>query len=99
MEATRMVEALRTLRANMEKPPSNMELIRRSLVDQVAKANGVPMPPILNEEQRKVFADRAELVAEFLESEDGADAVELMVGSFNSFVEAREVPETPTEAE
>ena len=93
MEATRMVETLRALRASMDKPASNMEIIRRALAEQVARANGVPMPDILNEGQRKVFAERADMVADFLESEDGADAVELMVGAFNSFVEARDKPE------
>ena len=90
METTRMIETLRNLRASMDKPPSNMELIRRAVMEQAARANGIPMPAILNEDQRKVFADRADMLTEFLESEDGADAVELMVEAFNSFVEERQ---------
>lgn len=45
------------------------------------------MPPILNEEQRKVFADRVDKVTSFLESEDGADAVELLVNTFAAFAD------------
>lgn len=87
MEATKMIESLAALRATFDKPPTDMELVRRALHAQVARANGVEMPPILNEDQRKIFAGRIDQLTEFLESEDGADAIELLMNSFKAFSE------------
>lgn len=87
MESTKMIESLRTLRAGFEKPPSDMEIIRRSLVNQVAKLHEVEMPPLLTQEQRKTFSADLECLEAFLKSEDGADAIELLVGAFSRFSE------------
>lgn len=99
MEATKMIESLASLRAGFEKPPTDMELIRRSLAAQAARATGAEMPPLLNDNQRKVFADKIDMVSDFLATEDGADAVELLVGAFEAFAAARAAPaEVETEA-
>jgi len=87
MQATPMVEALKKLRDSYENPPSDMHIIRTSLMDQVASMGELRMPPLLNQTQRKVFVSNIDKVSEFLETEDGADAVELLVNAFTKFTE------------
>lgn len=99
MEATKLIESLATLRAGFEKPPSDMEIIRRTLAAQVARASGVEMPPLLNDDQRRVFADKIDQVTAFLASEDGADAVELLVNAFTAFTQAEEDPTADGQAD
>lgn len=85
MEATKLIEALGKLREGFDKPPSDMEILRRAVLAQVSRDGGVEMPPILNDAQRKIFAGKIDMVAAFLKTEDGADAVELLVGAFEAF--------------
>lgn len=66
MEATKLIEALGTLRAGFEKPPSDMEILRRAVLAQVARDGGIEQPPILNDDQRKVFAGKIELALDNL---------------------------------
>ena len=90
MESTKIIESLKSLRETFQQPVSDMEIIRRTLAAQTARLNGVEMPPILNADQRKVFSEKLDLLSDFLESEDGADAVELLLNAFREFVTSRE---------
>ncbi len=103
MEATKLVEALGTLRENFEKPPSDMEIVRRAVLAQVSRDGGLEMPPILNEDQRKAFSKELDYVEGFLKSEDGADSIELLCNAFTAYVaackEAEAAGETETEGE
>ena len=99
MHASKLIDSLATLRATYDKPPTDMDMVRQALQAQVARASGLEMPPILTDAQRKVFADDIDRAKEFLESEDGADAVELLVCAFAAFAASERVPEPgdPTE--
>lgn len=98
MESTAMLEALAELRAKFSTPISNMEIIRRALQREVSRSGETEMPPILNESQRKSFLTRIDHLEAFLQSEDGADSIELLVSSFREFAEAR-TPEVDEVAE
>ncbi len=90
MEATKLIGALASLRVGFDTPPSDMELIRRAVQSQVDRATQPEMPPLLNADQRKLFAERIDEVTAFLECEDGADAVELLMGAWARFLADRE---------
>jgi hypothetical protein len=94
MEASRLIESLAAIRTQLEPEErlSDMDLIRRAVQAQEARALGIEQPPILNADQRKLFAENIELVTGFLESEDGADAVELLVSAWKTYVENCEIP-------
>lgn len=102
MASTAMVEMLRKLRTTYDKPISDMSIIRQTLASHSARLGTVEMPPILDEGQRKIFLGNLDELSEFLESEDGADAIELLVNAFTAFVEARKLanqPQPPDEPE
>lgn len=102
MQVTSIVEALGKLRTTYEKPISDMGIIRQTLASHAARLGTVEMPPLLNEGQRKVFLGNLDELTEFLSSEDGADAIELLVNAFTAFVEARKEdrkPQPPDEPE
>lgn len=98
MQSTAMVEALSKLRATFDNPPSDMEIIRRTLSRRAAGLTEIEMPPILNSAQRKVFLDNLDMVSAFLETEDGADSVELLVNAFSTFSAERDAPDGPKAA-
>jgi len=101
MEASGLIQALHTLRAQMDKPVSDLDIIRQSLQASIARNSGIEMPPLLTNEQRKLFIGKVDLVTAFLESEDGADAVELLIRAFTRFenTEIEKAPESvPVEA-
>jgi hypothetical protein len=102
MQTTAIIESLAKLRSQFEKPPTDMEIIRRALSSQAARLGAVEMPPILNEGQRKVFLGNLDELTAFLNSEDGADAIELLINTFSGFVKARQEanqPKPPDEPE
>lgn len=90
MEATELAKALRSMAEGMENPPSPMEMVRNAVLAHHARASRPEMPPILTAEQRETFTENVGLVAGFLESENGADSVELLVGAFNAYVKEHE---------
>lgn len=87
MEATRLAEQIEELKKLHPHPISSIEAIRRQLSN--------PQPAILNEQQRQLFIGRLDYVKGFLESEDGADTIELLVDAFRKYSEAQQCePET-----
>lgn len=88
MEATRLIKAIQELRSGMESPPTQMEIIRRA----VERMSAPTQPAIFNDQQRKLFENKLDLMREFIESEDGADAVELLTNAFDEFVKNKECP-------
>lgn len=97
MESTRLIEALGKIRANYSEPVSHMEAIRRTLNEHVENADRPKTPDIFNPDQRKVFTDQIDQISAFLATEDGADAVELLVKSFQEFVTTNEPSATSPE--
>jgi len=97
MESTAMLEALAELRTKFTTPISNMEIVRRALRREVGRMDETEMPPILNEPQRKAFLERIDHLEAFIQSQDGADSIELLVSSFREFAEARTPPVTEPE--
>lgn len=98
MESTKLLNAIMKLREQYATPPSHMEVVRDSVLKQLATINKVEMPAILDETQRKVFVDKIDMLAGFLESDDGADAVELLVNAFEAYcdnLEAQPVADEP----
>lgn len=85
MEATPMIDALQKLREVYQQPRGHMEIIRDALQHQLANAAGVSMPPLLNDGQRQAFAGKLDMLKSFLESEDGADAIELLMDAWHQF--------------
>jgi hypothetical protein len=84
-EQTAMLEALDRLQAHFAQPMTQMQLIRHVLQKEAAAIGTPEMPMLLNEEQRRVFADHIDKVKAFLNSEDGRDAMELVVTAFTEF--------------
>lgn len=82
MQSTKFLQALNQLKADYAAPVSYMDITRDAVLRQVAMKNNIEMPAILDEEQRKVFTDRIDMVASFLESQNGADTIELLINAF-----------------
>ncbi len=99
MQSTQLVQAIEQLRGRFlnQAPPSDMEVVRQSVLRDLARMHQIEMPPILTTAQREVFAANMGVVSEFLSTTDGADAVELLVNAFTHFVDNRTTPpdETP----
>lgn len=89
MEATNLIRSLNAMRQGMEKPPSHMDIIRQA----VQKMGEPAQPAIFNDVQRQLFISKVDLLQEFLTSEDGADAIELLVNTFNAFIDSKKTPE------
>jgi hypothetical protein len=87
MEVTSLISQLDELRSKHKEPISYIELARHSIKEQLARSVGIEMPPILSEAQRLVFLQNIDHLAAFLESENGADAVELLMDAFARFTE------------
>lgn len=85
-----LIETLNQLRQQYESPVSTMAALRDALQHR-ASAGAIPMPPILNETQRKQFVDRIDLLREFLEHSDGKDAVELFLATWSEFIAQRDL--------
>lgn len=85
MHVTSMIEAITQLSKQYDEPPSYLTIARDSILKQLALKNQVEMPPILDDAQRKVFMDNLKFLKGFLESDDGADAIELLVNAFEHY--------------
>lgn len=85
MESTKFLRGLDELMEQYSEPTSLMQVARDAVMRQVAAKNKVEMPVILDEAQRKVFMDNIKHLAGFLESDDGADAVELLVNAYKHY--------------
>lgn len=96
MEATALIQAIEQLRQTYTEPPSHMEIVRHSVMSQLARISNVEIPPLLSDEQRQIFIANIDLVADFLRSEDGADSIELVVDSFSQFVKKSAQPKPET---
>jgi hypothetical protein len=92
MESTQLLQDLAKLREQMSNPITHMQLIRQALQHQVALGTSIPMPQILSEDQRKVMLADVTCLEEFIKSEDGKDAVELMMIAFKEYKKAKEAP-------
>lgn len=87
MEATKLIQAIEKLKSQLDEPKSHLEIVRDSILKQLAAANKLPMPEIFTDTQRRVFVNKLDMLEGFLESDDGADAVELLVNSFEHYCE------------
>lgn len=93
MESTKLIQAIERLRRTYERPPSHVEVVRDAVLKQINQIDKPEMPVILNESQRKVFMNKIDLLEGFLESEDGADAVEMLINAFEHYCERVEAGE------
>lgn len=98
MEATSIIRALDQMRSQLQQPANTMQMIRQSVLAQANRLSIPQMPELLTEDQRRVFLADINRLEAFLKSEDGADAIALLVRSFEEFTEAPPEP-TPVEAE
>jgi len=80
MESTRLIDALMELRKQYEEPVSHLDVLRSLAMREVARVD------VFNEEQRKVLLADVDQLTDFLQSDDGTDAVELLMDSFRVFV-------------
>jgi hypothetical protein len=85
MDNLALLEQLEQLKAKVSAPATYMGMVRMALKQQIDNFSIVPMPPILDEDQRKVFLQDVELLETFLKSQDGSDAVQLLLESFKEF--------------
>lgn len=85
LESTKMLDAIEKLRKQIGEPMSHIEVARHAVLKQLADINKVEMPPILDEKQRKVFMDKLDYIAGYLESENGKDAIEFLVNDFEHY--------------
>lgn len=93
-----LIEALKKLRANFDAPSSDMAIIRQTLRDKISRLESPEMPPILSQDKREVILKDIDLLEEFLCTDDGNDAISLLMATWNSFVESRK-PADPQPAE
>jgi len=98
LESTVLLRSLAELKLKLETPATSMELIRRAVSREAARANEVEMPPIFNDTQRQEFLNRVDKLSLFLQSEDGKDAVELFMATWNEYVSDCEKAEVLDEA-
>lgn len=86
MESTRLIETIIEFKKqnNLEEPISYLQVLReialRSLNPQ--------LPPVFTEDQRQILLKDVNCLQSFLECEEGADAVELLIDSFQHYVQA-----------
>lgn len=105
MESTKLLEEIIKIRSSIQPPKSYLEILRDSFVQNLARNSQIEMPPLLSNEQRTVFLNHISRVEEFLNTEDGADAVELLVNAFECFIETKiqaetkPVEDTPVQAD
>lgn len=79
-------QGLEAMRAQIAEPMTDIQLIKEAMVREVAKKHQVVMPPILNEERwAKVLKD-IDLLEAFLCTEDGDDAMDLLMNTWEAFV-------------
>lgn len=94
---TTFIAQLEELRAKHKNPTSLIERARHSVKEQAARAIGVEMPPLLTEEQRRVFLQNIDHLTGFLASEDGMDTIELLMDAFARYTETSQAtPEIET---
>lgn len=94
LESTKMLAAIEKLKTQLGKQKSHIEIARDAVLKQLADINKVEMPPILDEKQRRVFMDKLNHLSGFIDSESGADAIELLVNAFEHYcaeIEAKPV--------
>lgn len=97
MASTEFLQALEQLREEIGRPMSHVEVARHAVMKQLAAINNVPMPAILDDRQRKVFMDNIDHQAGFLKSDDGYDAIELVVDAYKHYCEKMEAEEQTDE--
>lgn len=85
MESTVLLRGLNELKEHYGESTSYVQIARDAVLRQVAAKNKVEMPAILDESQRKVFMDNISHLSGFLESDDGADAIELLVNAYKHY--------------
>lgn len=93
MESTRLVETIAKLREQYAEPISDMEILRQSAMRELARITDQPEPQVFTEEQRQLLIDNCDHVTGFLESEDGADSIELLMDAFRRYTEVEEIVE------
>jgi len=77
-----LMQTLAKLRAQMAQPTSPMEMVRASLQRDLGRKQDVP---IFNDEQRATLVADIGKIEAFIKSQDGADAVALLVATFEAF--------------
>ncbi len=95
MQMTSIAEAIATLRQTYTKPMTQMEIIRKNLIEQAGAVGQPGMPAILSNEQRSVFAGKLDQLEGFLASEDGQDAIELLMTAFDEYTSQPVVEPAP----
>lgn len=94
MEATKMSLALKELAEQYTVPKSYVQVARDAVLEKLANKNKIEMPAILDDKQRKAFVDKIEYLAGFLESDDGADAIEFLMNAYEHYCERMAEAET-----
>ena len=87
MESTALINAITELRESIGTPMSHMELIRHVLQKEVSRKGMPELQMLLTEDERILLGSNLEKVQAFMETEDGADAWELLVHSFRAHCE------------
>lgn len=85
MKATEFLESLAELKKQYPSPVSHVRALNDLMYYHTTQ------PPVFTNEQRQVFVENIDKLSEFLESDEGAIAVELLVDAFNCFVEHQEL--------
>ena len=99
MESTKMLKAIAELRKQYDEPVSHIDVARDAVLKQVAAINRVEMPAILDESQRRVFMNKIDMLEGFLKSDNGSDAVELLVNAFENYCKREEAKAEESDAE
>ena len=81
-EASKLLTSLQALRTSIAEPVSQMELIRRAVAGEKLRLDTPQFPLPLDMEQRKFMEDNIARLESFLTTEDGADALELLMSTF-----------------
>lgn len=94
MESTRLIEQLNEFKRqnNLEEPISHLQVLR----DMALRALNPQLPPMFTEEQRQLLLSNVDMLQSFLQCEDGADAIELLIDSFKCYIQQYSPEEEPT---
>lgn len=88
-----MQDYINKLRDGLEHPPTSIDVIRKALMDAVARsASGPQMADLFDVDELAYFAEHAAHLPAFLQSEAGNDVVTLLVQAFREYVDAEGSP-------
>lgn len=89
-----MDKELKKIQSEMDQPVSAVEILRKALKEMEARKENPDQPELLTGDALRYFNEYKEYLPEFLETENGVDALYILCDAFQTYVESQESEET-----